>query len=320
MLSLVLPLAAHFTPYLDAFRYLAACRVVEHGRGGDDELRLFSDEYAHHFTTPDHVHRAMDQGEQETMDLVATRFLDDMILLYVTKERSPYDQREYNQVVLVGDPFDTRPYRLNWPENTVIYLVADPVGQREATAACQAAKLTVKRGCMLRRVDANLRDPEDRWYETLERSGFVGNRLSVWVIQGLVQLGFGETTDRDKGAKEDDEDRLLEMLFSEVADGAARTSVVFADIPVMSDARALRALSANNLLGGCLPLGAEDTNYGRIPDVYVRTIAAEPSRSQRWLVCAEQQKTSLREMDDFYRYGSEMDDAGEDWDASWNVQ
>lgn len=37
-------------------------------------------------------------------------------------------KQEYNQVVLVGDGMDTRPFRLPWPTGTVLYLVAPGQG------------------------------------------------------------------------------------------------------------------------------------------------------------------------------------------------
>jgi hypothetical protein len=95
-----------------------------------------------------------------------------------------YRLQEYNQVVLVGDAFDTRPYRLPWPEGTVIYLVAPADVHRAADAAAKALGARVPRGCLLRRVPAELHgEGGEGFAAALERAGLRGDRLSAWVLQ-----------------------------------------------------------------------------------------------------------------------------------------
>ena len=93
--------------------------------------------------------------------------------------------QEYNQVVLVGDAFDTRPFRLPWPEGTVIFCVASAEAHRIAEAALKEQQARVPRGCLLRRVPAELQadDSGGSFAAALERAGFRGDRLSVWVLQ-----------------------------------------------------------------------------------------------------------------------------------------
>lgn len=60
-------------------------------------------------------------------------------------------------MVLVGDGMDTRPFRLPWPEGTVMFLVAPPESHELAEAVLQAAQARVPRGCLLRRVNLKVR-------------------------------------------------------------------------------------------------------------------------------------------------------------------
>ena len=85
-------------------------------------------------------------------------------------------------MVLLGDAFDTRPFRLPWPEGTVIYCVAPAAAHQQADAAFKAQQARVPRGCLLRRVPAELHQ-DGSFASALERSGLRGDRLSVWVVQ-----------------------------------------------------------------------------------------------------------------------------------------
>ena len=173
---------------------------------------------------------------------------------------SPHPAQEYNQVVLVGDALDTRPFRLPWPEGTVMFCVAPQVGPKStgwmggmggwggasarrlppfqakwflwkldwrhppsvlgragllsdadsptlsnpdpatqaahaaADAAFKAQGARVPRGCLLRRVPAELGQLEEGgggFVSALERAGFRGERLSVWVLQ-VRAVGGGD--------------------------------------------------------------------------------------------------------------------------------
>lgn len=61
-----------------------------------------------------------------------------------------------SQVVLVGDGMDTRPFRLSWPEGTVLFMVAPSETHELAEAVLKQAGAKVPRGCLLRRVNADL--------------------------------------------------------------------------------------------------------------------------------------------------------------------
>lgn len=101
-------------------------------------------------------------------------------------------------MVLVGDAFDTRPFRLPWPEGTVIFCAAPTAAHAAAEAAFKAQGARVPRGCLLRRVTAELAELEGAEGEAggglavaLERAGFRGDRLSAWVLQVLGRSGGG---------------------------------------------------------------------------------------------------------------------------------
>ncbi|GAB4822830.1 hypothetical protein N2152v2_009876 [Parachlorella kessleri] len=94
-------------------------------------------------------HDASDQAVAD-LDALVARFLDEQLLkatLLVNMER----KQEYNQVVVVGDAMDTRPFRLPWPTGTIIYLVGAAEVQQLAEAALKQQGARVPRGCLLRR-------------------------------------------------------------------------------------------------------------------------------------------------------------------------
>jgi hypothetical protein len=61
--------------------------------------------------------------------------------------------------VLLGDGFDTRPFRLAWPPGTLLFAVApaEVHEQAEALLAGSQPPAHVQRGCLLRRVNMNLK-------------------------------------------------------------------------------------------------------------------------------------------------------------------
>ncbi len=110
----------------------------------------------------------------------------------------------------------SRPFRLQWPASTVIYLLADEKAHGRSKAAAKDQQLRVPVGCLLRRVVAKLEVgrqadvrgasgqcqavllpsaallPQGDWESTLTAAGFRGDRLSVWALQvsGLCAACF----------------------------------------------------------------------------------------------------------------------------------
>lgn len=112
-------------------------------------------------------------------DMISARFLDDQILLALNSVNTGRNQ-PYNQLVLIGDGYCTRPFRLDLPVGTIIYLVAPgEVHERaEALLAGQPVKARVPRGCLLKRVDCNFIEGNSCSLE-LQRAGYRADSVSV---------------------------------------------------------------------------------------------------------------------------------------------
>ncbi len=154
-------------------------------------------------------HRGCNGAAHAAHDILATKFLDDMALQAVGLVNMDLGQ-EYRQVVLFGDGMDTRPYRLPWPAGTVIYMVAPAEVHDRAEAVLEQRDARALRGCLVKRVRVDLKSwlcapaGQPMTLATallpLERAGFRGDRLSVWVLQvhfGVIRvyiLTFGACT------------------------------------------------------------------------------------------------------------------------------
>eukprot|EP00887_Chlorella_sp_A99_P001824 scaffold19.g1824.t1 len=181
---------------------------------------------------------------------IATRFIDAQLLEcvnHINFERKSSSVRETNQVVLLGNGFDTRPFRLPWPEGTVIYLAAPgevhEVAERQLAAAAAASPgapwlARVPRGCLLRRVAADPSLP-GALEAALEAAGLRGDRLSVW---GWQLAGCGGAYASDPAA-----------LLGAVASMAALESLVVGELSV---SLSLGPAGVSNLLAGYGLLGA----------------------------------------------------------------
>jgi Leucine carboxyl methyltransferase len=147
---------------------------------------LLTDTYAaplaESFTTP---YPPSDPTElsNAAFDMISARFIDDQCLQALGNINVGRDQ-PYNQLVLVGDGYCTRPFRLNLPTGTVIYLVAPgEVHERaEALLAERPTKARVPRGCLLKRIDCNFIEGNSCATE-LQRAGYRADRVSVWALQ-----------------------------------------------------------------------------------------------------------------------------------------
>mmetsp|Transcript_16600 Transcript_16600/g.46354 ORF Transcript_16600/g.46354 Transcript_16600/m.46354 type:complete len:288 (+) Transcript_16600:213-1076(+) len=211
-------------------------------------------------------------------DAVATRFLDEAVLTATT---TVADNRDYRQVVLVGAATDTRPFRLPWYEGTVIYLIASPETHQEAAAALKEAepKATVPRGCLLRRVPANLQGGSG-FAEQLEQAGFQSTRLSVWCLQGLQDLGL------DLGQ--------YERLMVDVSDLAAFGSQICGEIQAENESSILNMMAEVGVLSQITALETQAEAYGRSQDIS-DGMGGLPT-ANRWLFHGEQQRLSLDQM------------------------
>jgi O-methyltransferase involved in polyketide biosynthesis len=117
-------------------------------------------------------------------DLLTTRYLDDSTLAASLQVNVGRGGLEYNQIVIVGDGYCTRAFRLPWPRGTVIYLVAPGEVHERAEALLAGQQIRTAPGVLLRRVDCNIVDGRSCG-GALTRAGFRGDRLSVWCLQGI---------------------------------------------------------------------------------------------------------------------------------------
>ncbi|MDF2829531.1 MAG: SAM-dependent methyltransferase [Mycobacterium sp.] len=132
------------------------------------------------------VDDADDGGAIELMtDVMAvrTRFFDDFF--------SASGDAGLRQAVILAAGLDSRAYRLQWPEGTVVYEIDQPkvVEAKSATMARIGATPT----CGRRTVAADLRDD---WPEALRAAGFDPTRPTAWIAEGLLVYLPPEAQDR----------------------------------------------------------------------------------------------------------------------------
>jgi O-methyltransferase involved in polyketide biosynthesis len=236
-------------------------------------------------------------------DLLATRFVDDQLLGALGRAHTGRGQ-EYNQAVLVGDGMCTRAFRLPWPTGTVIYLVAPAEAHERAEAALAAHAARAPRGCLLRRVDADLRGAGGGFAPALERAGFRADRLSAWGLQGAGRLGLAPPA--------------WAAMFAEVANCAALESLVFGELPPATRRGAEDFLASFRLLGSLIEheevraeaarlaaaarvgaSGAGAAAWWEAAPAAAAPWGAGAAAERPWLFLAKQQHLSEREIDAF---------------------
>ena len=114
---------------------------------------------------------------------VRTRFFDDFFL-----EATGAGIR---QAVILASGLDARPYRLPWPDGTVVYEIDQPQVIEAKTGAM--AKLGAEPTAELRAVAIDLRDD---WPAALRDSGFDVTAPSAWSAEGLLMYLPPDAQDR----------------------------------------------------------------------------------------------------------------------------
>lgn len=231
------------------------------------------------------------------LDVLATKYIDEMLLNATGMVGlNGIAQGDYNQVVLLGDAMDTRPFRLPWPQGTVLYVVASSESHELAEAVLTHHAAKVPPGCMLRRVNARLQaGGEVGFCEELQRQGFRGDRLSVWGVQGLHELGLS-------GAE-------LSCLLVEVSGCAAYHSLVLGELPAMEEAVARNLLADSGLLATVLPWDHEELSYGR----WQADVRAQLPSSCRRRFSAQQLRLSDAQVDSYGVHVAAAMEADEDF-------
>lgn len=154
--------------------WTAASRAREHRRSD----RLFTDPLADLLAGPagaallGHFHTTHAAADGNPFLPVRTRWFDD----FLREAMAPGAQ-----VVGLGAGLDTRAYRLDWPERTVLFEVDQPelLAYKEARLAGTGAR----QRCERRTVPVDL---SDDWAGRLVEAGYDRNRPTVWFAEGLL--------------------------------------------------------------------------------------------------------------------------------------
>ncbi|KAI8469907.1 MAG: hypothetical protein J3K34DRAFT_385605 [Monoraphidium minutum] len=201
---------------------------------------------------------------------------------------------EYRQVVLVGDGFDTRPFRLPWPPGTLLFVAAPAEAHERAEALLAGAEggpPRVGRGCLLRRVDLNL----DAAAVALERAGFRQDRLSLWALQGLHGQRLGRPA-------------LLELL-ADVTNSAAFHSLVIGELPLDGPRSEVDDALAEVGLLGC----ADEAAEAAAAEVLAAARAGDGDVAARWLFTSQQMRLSLGQMGIYEDHAAAAEETDEDF-------
>ncbi|CAN6209787.1 unnamed protein product [Urochloa humidicola] len=150
----------------------------------DEESRrsdpLFIDPYAAVLLSHDAAHHDMDYLVSHAVACydyyrLTTKYIDDKLQNLIS------NSEDIRQIVLLTDGMDTRPYRLSWPRLSVVHDVSPGKVFSTATRQLRGSGAKVSRNCVLLHTPLESRDLQ----EGLSKNGFNGNRLSLWLLQGL---------------------------------------------------------------------------------------------------------------------------------------
>ncbi|RWR95273.1 Leucine carboxyl methyltransferase [Cinnamomum micranthum f. kanehirae] len=159
-------------PFLEAAINAASLRFQETHRPSP----LFLDPYAGCLISP-FTNKDMKQYQPPTTPschyCIATKFIDDKLLSTLNHMEG------LRQIVLLTDGMDTRPYRLNWPQSTIIFDVSPGRIFKIASERLGGIGAKISRTCMLLHVPLESSD----MHRILRRKGFSGIRPSIWVFQ-----------------------------------------------------------------------------------------------------------------------------------------
>lgn len=287
---------------LDCGRALAKLRAEE----GFKPSPLLTDPFA--ACLVEHWEPPSPSPEATVFDLLAAKFIDNNVLRAVNAVNVGRGL-EYNQVVLIGDGMCTRAFRLPWPSGTVIYLIAPGEVHERAEAILKANGARAQRGCLLRRIDCDLRSGGS-CLEVLQRAGYRGDRLSIWALQGARSLDLSKDS--------------LQALFVDMSNAAALESILLGELPGCSQAEAEALLASFGLLGVTLTpsevaaeviAAAEGDESALQACKRVAEEALKASEGGQGLVLfrAQQRRLSLEEMGSYEAHVAAAEEADEDF-------
>jgi methyltransferase (TIGR00027 family) len=124
---------------------------------------------------------------------VRTKFFDDFFIGATTVETSDgvAGSKPIRQAVILASGLDSRPYRLPWPDGTIVYEIDQPqvIEFKTTTMSDIGATPTAER----RTVAIDLRED---WPAALRRSGFDDTAPTAWSAEGLLVYLPPEAQDR----------------------------------------------------------------------------------------------------------------------------
>ena len=123
---------------------------------------------------------------------VRTKFFDDFFLTATGGGNSSNAASDgVRQAVILASGLDSRPYRLPWPDGTVVYEIDQPkvIEFKTATMTDIGATPTAER----RTVGIDLRED---WPAALRRSGFDESKPTAWSAEGLLAYLPPDAQDR----------------------------------------------------------------------------------------------------------------------------
>ncbi|KAG1665995.1 hypothetical protein FOA52_010093 [Chlamydomonas sp. UWO 241] len=301
---------------LDFSREIAWCRAQEASQASP----LVVDPYAEALaaTAPQNK-RPVPDAATYAQHVAATKYIDEVLINVMDATSvNTINEGDYRQVVLLGDGFDTRPFRLLWPQGTVIFLVAPSECHELAEAVLKQAGAKVPRGCLLRRVNTDLKRPDPSFATELLAAGFRGDRVSAWALQGLSPLGL-RSSQLGLSALGLRTSQLASLLV-DVSSLAAFHSLVLGELPAMERSDADNLLADAGLLGTTVPLDGPKTSFRQCiaseagaSDAGGAGSGASAPHAHVWLFSTQQMRLSDAQMSTHRAYSEEFEGLDEDF-------
>jgi methyltransferase (TIGR00027 family) len=153
-------------------QFTAKARAIESQRAD----ALFHDPWADSFAgRAGNMWLTRQQSDSPGLPLILrTRFYDDFFAARV-------GDASLRQVVLLAAGYDTRAYRLEWPEGTRLYEIDQPAVLARKEGLLQRAGATPR--CERVVIGADLASD---WAASLLAGGFMRERPSIWLLEGLL--------------------------------------------------------------------------------------------------------------------------------------
>lgn len=154
-------------------QWTAAARALETERG---DRANFRDPFARSLAAPRGFELLEKNRGSGLTPFIAirTRYLDESITQILADD-------DIRQIVFVAAGMDTRPFRLDWPDDATVYEVDFPALLAEKRR--RLAELGAQPRVTRQEVAVDLRR---EWLPELEQAGFDPGRPTLWIVEGLL--------------------------------------------------------------------------------------------------------------------------------------